>query len=301
LKLVEKLVVASLVLSSCVSVTWASEEVIMQNEVARVTKDDVRRYIIDRTPEEQRNAILSKPNIYKEIADNILIIKTLALNATSENLESYDPDQIEWSKELHGDRQKMILFIESQVKKQMESVNWNKMAKDMYNANKEKYMSEPSVRASHILISTESRNESEALKLILSIKERLNAGEAFSDLAKEVSEDPGSKMNGGDLGYFSKGRMVKPFEKIAFFQDAGQISNPVKTKFGYHLIHTVDKTGAEIRPFEKVEAKIIRELRESLEENFRQQVVSNVIADPALKVNKALLEQVKAQKLGIAN
>ena len=88
------------------------------------------------------------------------------------------------------------------------------------------------VKASHLLVKTEE----EALKL----KEEINNGKDFAKVAKEVSLCP-SGQNGGDLGYFTKGQMVKEFEEAAFSMNIGDISNPIKTQFGYHLIHLTDK------------------------------------------------------------
>ena len=70
----------------------------------------------------------------------------------------------------------------------------------------------------------------------LAILERLKKGEKFADLAKELSLDTGCGKRGGDLGYFGRGRMVKPFETAAFALTVGQVAEPVKTEFGYHII-----------------------------------------------------------------
>lgn len=88
------------------------------------------------------------------------------------------------------------------------------------------------VKASHILVKTEA----EAKKL----KEEIENGKDFAQAAKEVSLCP-SGQNGGDLGYFSRGQMVKEFENAAFSMEIGEISNPVKTQFGYHLLYLTDK------------------------------------------------------------
>jgi len=88
------------------------------------------------------------------------------------------------------------------------------------------------VRASHILVDTEE----EALEL----KEKIKSGEDFARYAAEFSNCP-SGSNGGDLGFFSKGMMVKPFEDVAFTIPVGVVSDPVKTQFGWHLVLVTEK------------------------------------------------------------
>jgi parvulin-like peptidyl-prolyl isomerase len=104
------------------------------------------------------------------------------------------------------------------------------------------------VRARHILIrvpSTASKEDRDAaFKKMKDIQGRLKKGEDFSELARKYSEDPGSKERGGDLGYFSRGDMVGPFDKVAFSLDVGQTSDIVTTDFGYHIIQVEEKKAA---------------------------------------------------------
>ena len=88
------------------------------------------------------------------------------------------------------------------------------------------------IKCSHILV----EKQSEALAIL----ERLRKGESFSKLAKELSIDKASGKRGGDLGYFTRGMMVKPFEQAAFKIDKGQTSELVKSELGYHIIRRVD-------------------------------------------------------------
>lgn len=88
------------------------------------------------------------------------------------------------------------------------------------------------VSAKHILVNDKEKAQN--------IKEQIDNGKNFSELAKEASECPSSEK-GGDLGFFEKGDMVKPFERKAFSMDVGDVSEPVKTEFGYHLIKKTDE------------------------------------------------------------
>jgi peptidyl-prolyl cis-trans isomerase SurA len=104
------------------------------------------------------------------------------------------------------------------------------------------------VRAMHILIKTDANatpaDTLRAYNKTMAIRERLLKGEDFASLAKAVSEDPSAKDNGGDLGYFTAFQMVYPFEKAAYDTKVGEVSMPVRTRYGYHLIKVVDKRSA---------------------------------------------------------
>jgi peptidyl-prolyl cis-trans isomerase C len=106
---------------------------------------------------------------------------------------------------------------------------------------------EEEVRARHILVETE-----EEAKTIL---EQLKAGADFATLAKEKSKDPGG-ADGGDLGFFAKGQMVPEFSEVAFKMFEGQLSNPVKTQFGWHIIRMEEKRKRPVPDFDKVKDQI---------------------------------------------
>ena len=116
-------------------------------------------------------------------------------------------------------------------------------ANAFFDTNKEKLKKPEMVNASHILVKTKA----EADDIILKLK----SGTSFEELAKENSLDPGTKMNGGNLGYFGKGQMVKEFETIAFNLKVGEISEPVQTEFGFHIIKVYAKQPATDSNFDE--------------------------------------------------
>ncbi len=132
-------------------------------------------------------------------------------------------------------------------------------AKAYYEKNKNRYRQPEKVHAQHILMKTEKSDseekKAEAKKKLQDLQKRILAGEDFGELAKEHSQGP-SNVRGGDLGYFTRGRMVKPFEDAAFKLAPNEVSDIVETQYGYHLIKVVDRQ-AEINPsFEEVQPKI---------------------------------------------
>ena len=115
------------------------------------------------------------------------------------------------------------------------------------------------VHARHILIRAaagDDKASAAAKAKIEAIIARLKKGEDFEKVAKEVTEDPSGKANGGDLGYFTKEQMVPEFSDVAFKLDKGQISEPVKTQFGWHVIKVEDKRVKPAPTFDQVKPQI---------------------------------------------
>jgi peptidyl-prolyl cis-trans isomerase C len=135
---------------------------------------------------------------------------------------------------------------------------------------------EQEVHARHILVATEAEAKD--------VAERLKQGEDFAALAKEKSKDAGAE--GGDLGFFTRGQMLKPFEDAAFALDVGEISEPVQTQFGWHIIKVEEKRDQQLPSFDQVKEAIISQLVQAK----AQEVVTGLrdaakieVVDPGLK------------------
>jgi len=114
-------------------------------------------------------------------------------------------------------------------------------ARDYYNVNRETYRREPARKYRYLTVTSEKWVK----ELVDSLYYELKNGADFAELAKAFSEDPGSGQQGGDLGFFGRGRMVKPFEDTAFALADSAISEPVKSQFGWHIIQTMEKRKTE--------------------------------------------------------
>lgn len=120
--------------------------------------------------------------------------------------------------------------------------------KALYSDTVKNLKPEQEIRARHILVETEDQAKA-AIK-------RLKAGEDFAKVATELSKDPGSGQQGGDLGFFTKERMVPEFSTAAFALDIGKVSEPVKSQFGYHIIKVEEKREKPVPTFEEVKDQI---------------------------------------------
>ncbi len=131
-----------------------------------------------------------------------------------------------------------------------------------YKQNLQQYQTPAQVRASHILFKLEGKDEKQVQALAEEVLKKAKAPNAdFAALAKQYSEDDSNNTNGGDLDYFGRGRMVPEFEQAAFAMKAGEISNLVKTAFGYHIIKVVDSKPDTTRPVAEVRPEIEDQLK----------------------------------------
>ena len=131
-----------------------------------------------------------------------------------------------------------------------------------YQQNLSQYQTPAQVRASHILFKLEGKDEKVVQALAEDVLKKATAPSAdFAALAKQYSEDDSNNQNGGDLDYFGRGRMVAEFEQAAFGMKAGEISNLVKTAFGFHIIKVVDNQPDQTRPIAEVHAELEDQLK----------------------------------------
>jgi peptidyl-prolyl cis-trans isomerase D len=137
-------------------------------------------------------------------------------------------------------------------------------AQSYYNAHLDQYRTPERVHARHILLSTTNKPKDEVPKIQAQAEDllkQIKGGANFADLAKKFSQDPGSAQKGGDLGWVSRGQMVKNFEDTVFSLKENQISGVVTTEYGFHIIQVLEKQAPRLQPFDEVKAQIVTNLR----------------------------------------
>jgi len=154
---------------------------------------------------------------------------------------------------------------------------------DFYSANAERFVRPEEIHARHILVKV-AKDADEATRQVAQARieaihvEAQESGADFAELAKEHSEGP-SAPQGGDLGFFGRGRMVKPFEEAAFALEPGAISEPVQTVFGYHIIKVEERRGGEVTSLEEASVQI--------GEHLRRQKIQDAVAARAQALREA--------------
>ncbi|MCC5977314.1 MAG: peptidylprolyl isomerase [Salinarimonas sp.] len=155
-------------------------------------------------------------------------------------------------------REKMLL--EDYMQLEIDDAVTDEAARELFETTTAGVEPEDEVRARHILV----EEEEEAIAVIA----RLEAGEEFADVAREVSQDPGSARNGGDLGFFAAGRMVAPFSEAAFALEPGEVSDPVETQFGWHVIKVEERRETPLPQFEDMREQIDNFLTRQAQQAF---------------------------------
>jgi peptidyl-prolyl cis-trans isomerase C len=214
--------------------------------------------------------------LYQESQRKGIKVEEVAINEQLETLKKRFPSEDEFKTALN----KMNLSeadIRSQIKKGLAIQQFitkhiaekvtvsDKELKAYYDSHPDSFKQPEQVRASHILIKVDPQADesqrAEARKKIEEIQQKLQKGEDFATLAKELSQGP-SSAKGGDLDYFRRGQMVKPFEEAAFALKPGEVSDLVETRFGYHLIKVIDKKPETAIPYEDIKEKVGQYLKD---------------------------------------
>ena len=210
------------------------------------------------------------------------------LNPTAEQLQAFykDPANAAWlTTPEQADVQYVVLDLDTL--KARVSVSDDELRRS-YKENIQRYSTPEERRASHILIKAEASASADEKKAARAKAEQLLAQlqknpAQFAELARKNSDDPGSGANGGDLDFFARGDMVKPFEEVAYGLKPGQISGLVESEFGFHIIQLTGVRGGETKPFEAVRAEI--------EDDARKQLAQRQYAEAAEKFTNMVYEQ----------
>lgn len=277
---------AALVSAACivVALTSAHAQVVATHPTARLQQNDLAADLT-RVPEPQRKTALANPEAVKANATNLLLRRVLAQDAVNKGLDK-DP-VVQAMIQIARDRvlsELMLQRIDQASLPRQQDIE--AYAQTAYKANPKRFEQPEQIRARHILIKTGPPEARQTAQLIL---DQLKAGASFEALAATKSEDPGSAKQGGDLGFFTKGRMVPAFEAAAFaLQQPGELSGLVESPFGFHIVRLEARRPAGPAPYEEVKDALLREAEGTLAAAGRVRERDRILQD--LKVDDAALD-----------
>ena len=240
--------------------------------VARVNGFDIKQSDLDFAASEVGTRLASLPvgDRRRVLLQYVIENELMAGAGQTDNLDKSDtfPSRVKY----HERRALRDAFFDNKISGAVTEAD----AKKIFDEQIVEVKPQQEVHARHILVATEAEAKE--------VAERLKKGEDFAVIAKEKSKDTGAE--GGDLGFFTRGQMLKPFEDAAFALDVGQISEPVQTQFGWHIIKVEEKRDQALPTFDQVKAAIVAQLIQAK----AQEVVTGLrdtakieVVDPELK------------------
>ncbi|HEX4885495.1 MAG TPA: peptidylprolyl isomerase [Casimicrobiaceae bacterium] len=271
----------------------ASDPVLVENSTVKIRRSDYEREL-ERLPPEIREGFANSERRVNDLLRRMLIESTLATQARADKL----PEKPEYAARLAAEMDRLlaalkILDVEKAAEADFEArkASFEVRARELYTVDKAKYATPEQVQASHILFSTKTRSKEEAEKLAREARATIAAGADFSKVARDVSEDPSAKTNGGSLGWFARGVMDRAFEDAAFaLKGAGEVSPPVLSSFGWHLIKLEGRRVAQPRTYEEVRDQIMAELKAKHVADRRDAFVATVRSDPTIRANREAID-----------
>lgn len=210
---------------------------------------------VDRIPADSREAALRNSNRLRDVIGGLLLRAQLAADARE---AGFDKGKVVQDRmKLAADNELAEAWLDHYVEMQPKA-DFEQLAREKFILSKDNLLSSPQIDVSHILVSTKDRSDDEARALADDIYAQLEANpDQFDELVVKYSEDPSAASNHGSFKGVEKGDMVKPFEEAAFAMQPGEISKPVKTEFGYHIIRLDAYTPPENLEFEDVKQQLI--------------------------------------------
>jgi peptidyl-prolyl cis-trans isomerase C len=267
--------VAVLMSIGCSQNSKSDSPVIAKVDKGAVTEEDFLREI-SRVPEWARTQFKDSDGKNKFL-DELIKKELIYQNAKKMRLHN-DKEYLDKVNEF----KKMTLVALSLKKEVDDKVRVDESeAKAFFDENEDKFTIGTEIRASHILVKTEDEANN--------VLAKLNKGESFDSLARSLSADKTSAEKGGDLGYFGRGRMVPEFERAALSLKPGETSNPVKTRFGYHIIKLIDVKKGDPANFEQSKEAIRRDLINKKRKQLFDTYVERLTANTDISRNEDVL------------
>lgn len=243
-------------------------------------------------PAAQQKAVAEKPDSLRRFINDYVGMRQLAERARDQGLDRQPAVAIRLQ---HQANQLLTQQLVEAELASMPKPDMADVARETYLLHPERFQQQEQVHARHILL-TKSDNESpeQFRQRAQELSNKLvKNSKRFTELAMQLSKDPSVAANSGDLGFFSREQMVKSFADAAFSLKKGAISEPVESRFGYHVIQVLDKKEAQKLSFDEVRDLLIAEAEAEHEKNMRQEVIARLRAETELKIEDVEIERLQ--------
>jgi peptidyl-prolyl cis-trans isomerase C len=272
--------------------------VLIANSYTTVTRAEYDAELL-RLPPDLREGFANTARRVNDLLVRMLVQKSLAAQARAAKVDTQGANATRIA--LETDKILAQLMIESAEATAAAEFDANRAkfetrARELYLVDRNKFETPEQISATHILFETKNRSPDEAKKLALEARAKIVAGADMGKLAQEVSEDPSAKSNSGSLGWFGRKEMAPAFTDAAFaLKKTGDLSEPVLTEFGWHVIRLDGRRPATVQTFEQAHDAVLAELRRRYIDEKRDDLVAAVRRDPKTQINRAAVDALTPQ------
>lgn len=268
----------------------AADEAVINGPEASVGADSIRAEVSNWDLDKLKN-LPDSPSI--ELFVNDLILRSvLAARARGDGLDK-DP-LVRQRVQNAVDKVLYDAYMERAEDAKIDRAGAVALARDEYRANPDRYTVPEQIRVRHILIRPNAeRSREQAREIAEGLLTRAENGESFEELAKAYSEDPTNAEKGGDLGFFPRKKMVRPFDRAAFkLKTPGELSKVVETGFGYHIIQLVEHKDAYVRPFEEIQDPLAESIYRRMRGQVRAEIALPIVDREKTSVDLERLKEI---------
>ncbi len=258
-----------LVLSLCPLALRA--EVLLSVNNVTVTEDELYLYLKEYLVPQAYESGVRKPEAIKNALVNLYVLRRAAGIAISEGLV---PEAEVAYRQLDGGyRVALTAFVSDRAGKALVATDWEALADERYIIEQDKLGPREQVEVQHLLVELDDRSFSELMARTREIQAKIDAGEDFTSLVLEYSDDPSAARNEGNIGFINPGQTHPAFEKMAYsLNEPGQISEPVLTSFGVHFIRFKQRRGRDAISQDTVQERLIRVIKKEREAALKGEV-----------------------------
>jgi peptidyl-prolyl cis-trans isomerase C len=269
------------------------DEVLVENRWAKVTRAEYEAELL-RLPADIRGGFAVNSKRVTDLLIRLLVTKSLATQARAGEL--YKDPEAQRRRALEIDRVDagvLMAKIEQDAGQYFDThrAQFEARARELYLVNQDKYRVPEQVAASHILFDLKKHSQEEALKLAQETRAKIVAGADINELARKLSDDPSAQQNGGHIDYFEKRQMDPAFADAAFaLKSVGDLSEPVLSTFGYHLIRLDGRKPGRGKSFDEVKETLVSEERGKYVADQRDLAVTAIREDPMSRINQPAVD-----------
>ena len=257
----------------CMSMVVRADVLLSVNDI-NISEDELYFYLKEFLLPQAYESGVQKPEAIKNALVNLYVVRRAARIAIEEGLVA--DDEVAYRRLDGGYRVALSAFVADRAGRALAATDWEALADERYLVEQDKLGPREQVDVDHLLIASDERSFSELMSVTMEVQAKIEAGESFTALIKEYSDDPSAQRNEGGLGFINPGQTHPDFEKMAFsMREPGEISEPVLTSYGVHFIRFNDRRNRDAIPQDVVQERLIRAIKKERQSTLKGEVLAH--------------------------